>query len=319
MDNRSYNESVEIKVPEGSRLMIVAADWLASRQYAIEPQLQKNISVAARLRRPHIIGDVKVKGTADQESPEPGELLIDGLLIEGNLKIQAGFLGALNVSHCTFIPVDYGIAVESEGNETNSTLELEVRQCICGPIRLCRSVPRLRIIESILDHPGSEAALYAEGSFVFIDRSTIFGKTVTLCLEATNSIFNDIINAIRVQKGWIRYCYSPFYSRTPIRYYCQPDTALKEYEIKIQECIPFQEKEMILSRVKPNFSSIHYNDPGYAQLSQACCDEIKTGAEDGSELGVFSSLQNWRREDYLQRELMQYLPSRLQAEIFYVT
>jgi len=65
--------------------------------------------------------------------------------------------------------------------------------------------------------------------------------------------------------------------------------------------------------LNPQFTSIDFGQPGYAQLSLRCADEIRTGAEDGSEMGVFSFLQQPPRETNLQTALDEYLRFGLEA------
>jgi len=64
---------------------------------------------------------------------------------------------------------------------------------------------------------------------------------------------------------------------------------------------------------------VHYGHPAYAQLGLTCAEEISTGAEDGSEMGVFSSLKQPQREANLRIRLEEYLPFGLEAGLIYVT
>ncbi|MGB3654102.1 MAG: hypothetical protein WBA41_23230, partial [Rivularia sp. (in: cyanobacteria)] len=80
-----------------------------------------------------------------------------------------------------------------------------------------------------------------------------------------------------------------------------------------------EQKLVILSRSQPRFTSTEYGTPGYAQLSLACATEIRTGAEDGSEMGVFSYLKQPQRQANLQASLDEYLRFGLQAGIFYIS
>lgn len=79
------------------------------------------------------------------------------------------------------------------------------------------------------------------------------------------------------------------------------------------------EKRLIMERLQPIFTSTRYGDPGYAQLRQSCDRELRTGAEDGSEMGVFNGLKQPQREANLQANLEEYLRFGLEAGIFYVT
>ena len=79
------------------------------------------------------------------------------------------------------------------------------------------------------------------------------------------------------------------------------------------------QKLLIMASLQPSFTSAFYGDPGYAQLSQNCAIEIRTGAEDGSEMGVFYSLKQPQRQDNLQTNLKEYLRFGLQIGTFYIT
>ena len=80
-----------------------------------------------------------------------------------------------------------------------------------------------------------------------------------------------------------------------------------------------EEQEMVLARLRPTFTSVRYGDPGYAQLSRTCAEEILTGSEDGSEMGVFQHLKQPQRQANLRASLVEYLRFGLAAGIFFVT
>ncbi|MEA5593271.1 phage tail protein [Rivularia sp. UHCC 0363] len=80
-----------------------------------------------------------------------------------------------------------------------------------------------------------------------------------------------------------------------------------------------QDKLLVLSRIQPRFTSSKYGDPAYAQLSNNCAVEIRTGAEDGSEMGVFSYLKQPQRQANLDASLKEYLRFGLEVGIFYET
>jgi hypothetical protein len=111
--------------------------------------------------------------------------------------------------------------------------------------------------------------------------------------------------------GCVRFSYLPPGSATPRRYRCQPDLALNLDKTK--------DPDLILVQVRPEFTSEHYGDPGYAQLSLGCAREITTGAEDGAEMGAFNLLKNPQREANLRIRLEEYLPFGLKPGLIYVT
>lgn len=71
--------------------------------------------------------------------------------------------------------------------------------------------------------------------------------------------------------------------------------------------------------MRPAFTSTRHGQSAYAQLSLTCPEEIRAGAEYGSEMGVFSSLKQPQREANLRAALDEYLRFGLEAGIFYVT
>ncbi|HEY9639430.1 MAG TPA: hypothetical protein V6C57_03045, partial [Coleofasciculaceae cyanobacterium] len=85
-----------------------------------------------------------------------------------------------------------------------------------------------------------------------------------------------------------------------------------------QGLVNVEDKLLIMSRLQPRFTSEQYGDPGYAQLSQDCSVEIRTGAEDESEMGAFSFLKQPQREANLRASLDEHLRFGLEAGIFYI-
>ena len=69
----------------------------------------------------------------------------------------------------------------------------------------------------------------------------------------------------------------------------------------------------IQARLTPQFTSTDFGQPGYAQLSLRCAIEITTGADDGSEMGAFSFLQQPQRRANLLAALDEYLRFGLEA------
>ena len=76
---------------------------------------------------------------------------------------------------------------------------------------------------------------------------------------------------------------------------------------------------LIRKRLTPDFTSLRYGHPAFGQLALACALEIRTGAEDGAEMGVFRHLQQPQRETNLRIRLAEYLPVGLNAGLIYVT
>ena len=99
------------------------------------------------------------------------------------------------------------------------------------------------------------------------------------------------VHAERRQTGCVRFTYLPFASLVPRRFRCQPESAEGE------------------SDVAPRFTSLRYGVAAYCQLARSTPDEIRTGADDESEMGAFHALFPAQRETNLQVRLAR-IPAR---------
>ena len=325
MDSSSYDEALTgadaIVLPAGSVLAIVAADWPLEPDPAA-PGAQRRVvgQFAVEGLRPHIRGEIAARGDPPADDSGRGELVLDGLLLDGKLSVLGGDLGALTLAHCTLVPDRGGLEVQSDANGANDALQLSLLRAISGPIRLPEAVPALAIDTSIVD---GEPAIIAPGAALGVQASTVYGSVSARTLEAGNSVFTGLVTIERRQSGCARFCFVPDGSRTPRRYRCQPDLALetraKSLGIDPVGSLPAAERDAILARVMPAFSSRRYGRPDYAQLALAGPDEIATGAEDGSEMGAFGFLKNSLREANLRAVLDEYLRFGLEAGLLYVT
>ncbi|MDQ0767294.1 hypothetical protein QF031_000043 [Pseudarthrobacter defluvii] len=147
-----------------------------------------------------------------------------------------------------------------------------------------------------------------------VDASTVIGSTWTHAVElAQNSTFLGEIKVARRQIGCIRYCYVPPDSRTPRRHACQPD-------LVIDAAAP-PDKDTEADRVKPVFMDpeLRYGRPNYCRLADDCADELRQGADDGSEMGVFHSLFESQRRMNLEAALEDYLPLGWTIDVTYQT
>jgi hypothetical protein len=308
LDSSTYKDDLTanaITLPAGSRLLIVAADWAAVRQ----PTPGKSNSLDPNGLRPHFLGSISVNGTAPANSPNPGQLSIDGLLIEGSLTVVAGNLGALGLSHSNIVPAAGGLAVQTQSGETNDALAINLYRSICGFVNIASASPaQLNAADSIISSASglsADPAITATGATSNISTSTVFGKTASFILSASDSIFTGTVSATRRQTGCVRFSFVPSGSQTGQRYKCQPDLALS--------AAPKAPPGPILARVSPQFTSTDVAQPGYAQLSAGCPVEITTGGDNGAEMGAFNFLLQPQRLTNLQTALDEYLRFGLEA------
>jgi hypothetical protein len=207
------------------------------------------------------------------------------------------------------------VTASAAANSGNAELAITLQNSICGPITLPATVPSLSLIDSIvasgLTADSSQPAISASGSDVNIQTTSVLGTTSARTLEASNSILLGVANSVRRQTGCVRFSYLPDNSTTGRRYHCQPDLALAAAaDPSLYPGIRLQ--------MQPVFTSPTFGDPGYAQLGFQCAAEIRTGADDGAEMGAFDYLKQPQRETNLRSSLNEYLRFGLEAGIFFV-
>jgi hypothetical protein len=314
MDSWTYSESATIELPPHSSLSIVAGSWPLEQT----PDSPTPVRVVGRLlavdRRPHLIGSLAVVGSA--VGPESrSSLTIEGLQIEGSVRVEQGNLGRLELRHATIIPDVGTVSVASPGADGPATgnigLTIVLERSICGSIIAPPTVPNLELRSSIIDAAGRDAAITALGATAEIDGVTVLGPTAVAILEAGDSIFEATVEVRRRQVGCVRFSYIAAGSRTPRRFRCQPELSLRRADAS--------EADRIRAELVPAFVSRSWSRPGYAQLARVCPEPIRAGASNGDEMGAFKFLQSPRREANLRAALAQYLRGGLRVGLVFAT
>jgi len=266
---------------------------------------------------------------------------LDGLLITGRGVQVEGEIAGVAIRHSTLVP-GWGLNCDCEPKRPSEpSLELinapdciTIEHSIVGAIQVNRDEAAddpgvIRISDSILDATSPErVALGAPESLcayaaLSILRSTVFGQIQTHAITlAENSIFMGAILACRRQQGCIRFCYVPPGARTPRRYECQPDLVEQAVAALFRKGdLTAPERDTMLAserlRVEPEFNSTRYGTAEYCQLADACACEIKRGADDESEMGVFHDLYQPQRAANLKTRLDEYTPAGMNAGIIY--
>jgi len=269
---------------------------------------------------------------------------LDGVLVTGRPLAIQGRDGAatsvcggrVTIRHCTLVP-GWGIDCDcAPRRPAEPSLELaavrasvEITQSIVGAIRVAEDevaldpIP-LRIADSIVDATAPDRqAIGAPGDGIAHARltlcdTTVFGIVDAHAIElARNSLFTSCVNVARRQLGCMRYCYVPAGCRTPRRYHCQPDGVIGAVKATVAD--PAGQAAAIereKARVVPQFTSIHYGTPAYAQLGRCCAAEIVRGADDESELGAWHDLFQPQREATLRARLADATPAGMDVGLF---
>ncbi|MFG3719418.1 hypothetical protein ACGF8D_16610 [Streptomyces massasporeus] len=283
-------DRLEVRAAEGTRPVVRLLDWYSNRPDAL------NIRAVSDDCAPH----------------ERPRIVLDGLLVAGRGINVTGAMGAVVVRHSTLVP---GWSLEPEcaphsPEEPSIVLDrttacLQVEHSILGTIEVIGDEVSedpldIHLRDSVLDATADDReALSAPDcrhahAVLHLHRTTVIGEIHTHAVRiAENSVLTGRLHVARRGIGCLRHSYVPTGSRTPRRHRC-PDT-------------------------KPLFTSQRYGTPWYGLLADRCPEEIRRGADDGAELGVFHDLYRPQREDGLRARLAEYTPAGTDAGIFFVT
>jgi len=330
LDSRTYTLPGAIQVPNDGWLAIEAAN-------GERPLLQ---TAAGGL-------EIQVLPPAVPTDPDRrGALTLSGVVLEGSLRV-AGDLGTLRLLHATLVPgralTETGepaggepsleVAAGAPNTPLNAQLRVEVAFSILGALRAPSHAAGVWLLDSIVDGldgtalggpPGSPAT--DVGPPLVVERATIFGAVRVQSLDASETIFAGPIESERTQDGCVRFSYVPPGSRVPRRYRCQPELAVaqavEQARVANPALTPADEAQLrghVERGLVPTFAARRYGQPAYAQLHLGCTAAIRTGAEDGAEMGAYCHLKQPQRESNLRVRLREYLPFGLDAGILYVT
>ena len=319
-----YSEAINIYLKAGTTLKLRAAS-------GVRPILR--------------LLDVQVSAPDSlQVTGESGSWLsIEGLLITGRGVQVDGDMAGVVIRHSTLVP-GWGLQCNCEPRrpaEPSLTMTgtigcIRIANSIVGAIEVSRDEVEtepltIKITDSIVDATSEERVaigtpdrLCAYAALTII-RSTVFGQVQTHLIHlAENSIFNGQVLACRRQTGCVRFCYVAPNSKTSRRFECQPDMVEKAVRERFARGdITPQQRDLELAserlRVEPDFNSVRYGAATYAQLTDACAAEIRTGADDESEMGVFHDLFQPQRIASLEAHLNEYTPASMYAKIFLAT
>ncbi|MBX3117494.1 MAG: hypothetical protein KF784_00395 [Fimbriimonadaceae bacterium] len=299
-DCETYDEALdEIEAHEGSHLLILAGKWLGTDP--VPPFASWTAS--AQGPRPHILGDMSIKGTAAANSNRPGFVGVSGLLIEGDLTVSAGNCGGLTLADCTIDPRTHKLEIKSTNAGDNRNLQLRASRCILGSTLIASAAEIAVFEDAIVD--GNIVGPRAE---VTLNRTTTTGKVEVEVIDASDTLFVGVLDPKRLQKGCVRFSYLSEGSRAPRAYRCQPELAIKNRTTETEASIR--------ARMMPSFVSTVYGHPGYMQPSIACSPEILTGAENGDCMGATNIVRHSLREANLRFAIGEYLRAGMDAGIF---
>jgi hypothetical protein len=302
-------DALTVKVARGSHFTLDGL-LIAGRGVHIEGVQPENSAGQSPLARLTIRHSTLVPGWslhADCEPRRPAEPSLELFNLRGEATIEHSIIGSIII------------------------LQDEVQT---DPITIQISDSIVDATGSSCDGPECDALSSSGGGFAHavltLLRCTVFGRIWTHAIDlAENSIFDGQVRVARSQRGCMRFCYVRLPgSRTPRRYNCQPDLVEQASEAKLRQAAqPAQPDPVEVAaaqarerdRVRPQFNSTRYGTPTYCQLAPACAEEIKRGADDESEMGVFHDLFQPQRAANLAAHLEEYTPAGMTAGLIYTS
>ena len=284
MDNHRHDAGFtgtdRIRVPEGSRLTIVAAAWPelpvidgVPGEVARRPGM-----VIADGLRPAISGDIEIRGLAPSDSLIPGEFVLDGVLLDGSISVTGTVqqqLGHLGLHTITQVAGDIGTTGR------RNLLTIDVTGSKVGPIRLTDTVSGLALAATVV---AADAGLSVEavGAAARADHVTVFGRSRFRQLEAGNSLFVEPVQCRLRQQGCVRYSFLAPGSVTASRYQC-------------------------ISEPSPVFVSTDRHSASNGMLAVNAGDGVWSSSEFGDQVGAYGIARPHQRLRNLVIALTEYL------------
>lgn len=243
--------------------------------------------------------------TADDPCPVvPARVVLDGAFRNVVLRHctldPGGEQARIDPLQCVPIPA---ITLEIRGQVDR----LLIDRCITGPIIEATtsgdpcSAREIVVCDSIVHSlDPTVPAISSRIAAVELDRVTVFGDVVVNRLHATEALIQGTVRVTDNQTGCFRFSAAD----------AHPDRRL-----------PPQFESHLLAPAIPNhvFVSRRFGDPGYAQLGPTAPVEIRHGAENRAEIGVFNRrLLPILRAD-LESKVAEYLPFGLIAQLIQET
>ena len=289
-----YAAAVAVDVPAGTRLVLVAADWPAR----VLPDGEVLGPVPGRYGpdglRPCLRGSLTFRGG-------PGSsVVLDGLLVDGDVVVGPGDLGSLGVAATT---VTGALRVESGEPGANGSLLVRVERSILGRLEAAPTVPAVTFLDAVVDTgvlavpPPDVLAVLGAGTQVCLEGSTVRGGVVARTLSASSSILDGTVSVEHRQVGCVRFGYVGAGSRTPRRFRCVP-------------------ADGGVGPPVPVYASTDPGSPAYLALASSCSPAIRAGGEGESEMGAHHHLGRPPRRRALERQLAGYLPVGTQLGTF---
>lgn len=336
IDNARYTETLTIDAPANSHIELRA--HVGKRPHLA---LTRDLLVTGGPNASVTLDGLLISADSAAPAGSPGRVMVAGAQNE---------LDNLHIRHCTLAP---GLRLQPDGSPVHvdepslvveaPTTRVTVERSILGAVRLSAD-NKFTVSDSAIDALSPESAAIIgptedePGGLLELSATTIIGKVRAVAMPlVTNCILHARLAAgddwrapvlcERKQEGCVRFSFIPLGSITPRRHACQPELEIAG-EIERRERaggapVGVMARERIRNHVAgwlvPAFTSARYVDPAYLQLRSSCAVQIRAGADDESEMGVYHLLYQPQREINLRERLDEYLRFGLEAGLIYAS
>ncbi len=228
-------------------------------------------------------------------------LRLNGLLLSGGeIEISnASVLKLLELVACTLDPIANPVSlIAREGSlPPTPVAQISLCRCVTGGLQLGGGVAEVVVADSIIDRRGGIAIGDLLGNEAHarahLERTTVWGQGLLHQLYGSECLFVDQFLVGDQQDGCLRYSRYQVGSELPRRFQCVSTDAA--------------------------FNSRRLGRPSYGQLHLVSPAAVRSGAEDGAEMGAFHGALASLREKNLGVKVDEYLPVSLSPALIYVT
>jgi hypothetical protein len=221
-------------------------------------------------------------GDALQIAGVAGSIVLDGLTVAGGAVTIAADVPAVTLRYCSLDPETSRLATAPAA----AGGRLVISKTVTGPITASANMQMLSLSDSIVQDAAGMTAIAAVNA-VSMEYTTIVGSTAAGVLTVSNSILLGPFTAADVANSGLRYSRHDNNPPPVRRFRCT--TAF------------------------PIFASLRFGHPGYVHVTPNSAAEIRTGAEDGGEMGAFYRAgMSWRQQN-VESKIARYIPAGLRA------
>ena len=156
----------------------------------------------------------------------------------------------------------------------------------------------IAISDSIVQGYAAEPALAVSTASLTLDRTTVIGDCLCGRADISESIIDGQVEVEDAQASCFRFSTARSGGRIPAQY----------------------ESVIFPDGLPPgSFVSRRLGDPGFMQLSETCPPEVSSGAENGTEMGVFNRALDPIRQADLKAKMWEYAPVQARVQFVFVT